>query len=163
MTALNRFYFSGYCLRPAVWDDLPLAVNWTYSDPDHSGKVMPEFWIRQSLGNDAYVLQDGLADRGETIFYLKLVTAGAGVELHIQFDPNAELAARVQRAELLGEGLQWLERTLRGVGTKEIFFRSHNTRLILFAVKRLGFVSEPPVDGETILRKALCKIEQQSA
>lgn len=158
MTAFNTFRFFGYQLRPASIDDLPAATKWNAADEDHRGRVNPQFWVDQGPGEEAYVLedQDG-PDR--MLFFLKLCRQGmhrgqAVIELHIQFDPEVGGTARTRRRHALMEGLQWLERTLRLSGGKELFFRSRNEGLILFAQKRLGFIIDPArADGEAVLRR----------
>lgn len=159
--ALSTFCFSDgqgvYTLRPAAAEDLPLAKLWNGEDADHAQRVDPLFWVTQSARSDAYLLTEYAT--GEPLFFLKLctVTGRRGtVELHIQFDPGVGGAARERRGKALRDGLGWLERTLKVSGATEIIFRSRNSQLILFAVKRLGFVTDPVTEnGETILRKQL--------
>jgi hypothetical protein len=152
MTAFNRFTFYGYTLRPASEKDLGLATLWSASDKFHQD-VNPDFWVAQAVGEDAYVLND--EERDGPLFFLKLIRTQRGiVELHIQFDHEVGPKARKRRREALTEGLEWLERTLSVAGIREIFFRSRNIDLILFAEKRLGFLPDAVVvDGETVLRK----------
>jgi hypothetical protein len=155
MTAYNKFSFVGYQLRPVDPKDLPLATEWNQRDEDHANRVDPRFWIEQGPGQDAYVL----ADKNEPVFFLKLVSAGnpkGVIELHIQFSHGMTRKARLRRREALAEGLKWLEKMLVVAGAKEIYFRSRNSGLIMFATKRLGFTPDPaPADGETVLRKAI--------
>lgn len=170
MTAFNTFRFFGYQLRPAGRKDLPLAVQWDDLDEDHHGRVDPQFWVEQGPGEEAYVLEDQEGpDKNTVLFFLKLCGQGMHnglrvVELHIQFDPGVDGKARARRRHALMEGLQWLERTLRLSGGKEIFFRSRNEGLILFAQKRLGFVIDPVrSDGEAVLRRHIANPASQGA
>jgi hypothetical protein len=154
MTAFNRFTFFGYQLRPASEKDLPLAKDWNSRDEDHKTRVDPKFWIDQGPGKDAYLLTD--LERDGALFFIKLVRIGQTViEIHIQFDSGVDQKARKRRRDALSEGLMWLERTLKNAGVKEIFFRSRNSGLILYSQKRLKFIAQPGVDGETLLRKAI--------
>lgn len=155
MTAFNHFMFFGYLLRPATEKDLPLAQDWNARDEDHANKVDPQFWVAQRPGADAYLLLDN--ERDESLFFLKLIKIGQGtIELHIQFPPEHDKKARARRAEALSEGMEWLQRTMRLAGIREILFRSHNSGLILFCQKRLKFMPDPvPAGGDTVLRKAL--------
>lgn len=148
MTALTNFCFDSFCLRPAgsKLDDLKLAETWVAWDTDHAGKVDPRFWLEQRPGTDSYLLLD---NHGPLFFFktVQLIAKIPGtrdcfedvVELHIQFMPRVSDQDFARTRAGLTHGGAWLERVLKGNNIAEMFFDTHDQRLIAFAVKRLGF------------------------
>ena len=142
MTATATFRFSNnkFTLRPAGEDDFYLAEKWTQLDPEHRGSVDPRFWLEQAQGRDSFLLFD---DEGP-VFFFKMVLAGSennrAIEIHIQFPPQGRNGYRI--AAGLIEGITWLERVLRQIQIREMFFDSASRKLITFAIKRLGFRME---------------------
>jgi hypothetical protein len=139
MTARETFQFDQkYTLRPArLLSDYALALDWTEADPDHAGKVDPQFWLEQGEGKDAYLFSD---DKGPLFFFKMVIATGSAVEIHIQFPPNRNSAHQRQRiARGLLQGIAWLERVLAHCQIREMFFDSINSSLIGFSIKRLGF------------------------
>jgi hypothetical protein len=178
MSAIETFGFGEYLLRPAGTNgnaeaDLELARAWVAADPEHAGKVLPEFWIEQRLLRDSFLLRDSV---GPIYFFkmhlesrttLQIENAAMKAEpnvwedvvrIFLQFHPYDVNMGRVfERYVLrnritrgLEEGMIWLERMLRQGPVKEYYFDSQNESLIRFSQKRLGFTR----DG-SILRKRL--------
>lgn len=155
MSAIETFSFGRYTLRPAgrLSIDILLATQWTEADPDHAGRVAPDFWLEQRLGRDSYVLDD----QDGPLFFFKAVHCHPRVEIHVQFPPRFNAIrfpgeAALQRHVLsraMIEGLRWLERVLTQNDIREIYFDSANDPLIAFCTKRLGFNR----DGSKLLKR----------
>jgi hypothetical protein len=145
-------------LRPAGTDgnweqDLELARAWVAADPDHAGKVLPEFWLEQKLDRDSFLLRDAIGP----IYFFKMHLANKwqqgdpgnlmlpAVRIFLQFAPEKN---RISKALIAGTA--WLERMLKQGPMKEYYFDSQNESLIRFSQKRLGFTREG-----SILRKRL--------
>jgi hypothetical protein len=135
--------FSRYVLIPAEQRHLHLARAWTLADPDHAGRVRPEFWIEQGEGCEAWLLTD---EEGP-VYFFKAVHFHPDIEVHIQFPPypaalaiTSQIHHRNRMALALVEGMRWLEQTARSV--REIRFESRDPKLIRFAENHLGFNNE---------------------
>jgi hypothetical protein len=127
---MMAFTFGGYQLREALAQDLELARAWTAADPDHAGRVLPEFWL-----TNAWLLSDSAGP----IFFFRGIRQGLGgreLEIHIQFAPGL---TRQRLTAALMEGMAWLEANTQDVD--EIRFDSKNFSLIRFCEKRLGFTN----------------------
>lgn len=136
--------FSGYTLVPADASCLMLACVWTTADPDHAGRVKPEFWIEQGEGMESWLLYD----KHGAVYFFKSIRRGLDIEIHIQFPPypaEAGATARMRHHRRISfaliEGMRWLENRVRG-RIREIRFESRNPSLIRFAEKHLGFTNE---------------------
>lgn len=137
---LETFRFLGFRLRPARPEDLPLAAEWTQADPDHRGRVAPEFWLEQRPGFESYLVRDN----GGPLFFIKMVSKeladrSPAVELHIQFSPTDKMARRQRVMDALIQGFKWLESELAEKGIRTVYFESRNPQLMQFCRKRLGF------------------------
>ena len=147
MTALNTLRFSGYTLRPAVRKDWRRAVQWTAADPDHAGKINPEFWLEQRPGMDSVMVEDS---QGPVFFFKTqlLITKEKRItaQVFIQFMPRETVEDGNRTRQALTEGMAWLEPVLQQSGAEEIFFTSRQLKLIAFCQKRLGFI----VDGKSL-------------
>jgi hypothetical protein len=182
MSAIETFGFGEYLLRPAGTNgnaeaDLELARAWVAADPEHAGKVLPEFWLEQTLGRDSYLLRDGVGpiyffkmhllgmvicdfkSGAEDVFPANRMGFDQAVRIFLQFPPlifgmtgadTFYIGRRIRIANALTEGMTWLERMLKQGPVKEYYFDSQNESLIRFSQKRLGFTR----DG-SILRKRL--------
>lgn len=151
MSAIGTFRFPpNFILRPAgaIATDRLLAKQWTEADPDHCGRVKPEFWLEQDFDIDSYLLLDA---EGPLFFWKGIIRldellsrpSARVIEMHIQFPPamdSRELRARIR--EGLVEGLHWLEQILHQAKVLEIYFDSTNPVLIYFCENRLGFTRE---------------------
>jgi hypothetical protein len=171
MTALSTLRFSGYTIRPANLPhtvtagkklyadlDLRLAIEWTAADPDHRGKIDPEFWLEQRPGMDSVVVED----QSGPVFFFKtclLVERKQVMEreqdeediriiaqVFIQFMPCATEEDRERTRQALMEGTAWLAPVLEQSGAEEMFFDTRQPKLIAFCQKRLGFI----VDGKDL-------------
>ena len=158
MTALNTLQFSGYTLRPVGAGDRELAAEWTAADPEHAGKIEPEFWLEQRPGVDSVLVIDA---KGPVFFFKAAMYQGGTkrtAQVFIQFMPCETEEDRERTREALMQGMQWLEPVLKQGGAEEIFFDSRERKLITFCVKRLGFnlpAGNPDADGFWRLRKRL--------
>jgi hypothetical protein len=140
---MATFAFGGFCLRSATRADLPLAVSWTAADPDHAGRVDPEFWVEGNPGQESYLLSDQIGP----LFFFKMCLyekpdAERLVEAHIQFAPRRSPEDILRTREGLEKGFSWLEMVLRSRGIAELFFHSKERTLIAFCVKHLKFARE---------------------
>jgi hypothetical protein len=135
-TDMPTFHFGNYSLRPAQISDLPNAAAWTKADADHCGNTLPMFWIRQQIGINCFVLDDGEGD----VFFFRMVRYqnATEVEVHIQFAPE-EIVSRQRTMTALTIGFAWLEARLHSLGFRLLYFYSRNQNLIYFCQKRLGF------------------------
>ena len=159
MTALSTLRFSGYTIRPANLPhtvtagkklyadrDLRLAIEWTAADPDHRGKIDPEFWLEQRPGMDSVLVEDS---QGPVFFFKAQLldqTArnhGPIAQIFIQFMPCATEEDRERTRHALMQGTAWLAPVLEQSGAEEMFFDTRQPKLIAFCQKRLGFI----VDG----------------
>lgn len=145
MSATETYHFGTYTLRPAgMIVDFYLAHEWTRADPDHKD-VSPQFWLEQGPDSDAYLLLD---QEGPLYFARLIRTTPEQVEMHIQFPPQTG-----HRRVVLGlmNGMVWLEKMLRRIRIRELYFKSCSPTLIRFAIRRLGFED----DGNGKLQKCL--------
>lgn len=145
MSARGTFQFGPYTLRPTTKVDGRLAREWTHADPWHRETVDPGFWLEQGQYADAYLL----LDQDGPLYFARLIVSESSprwreVEMHIQFPPvpadeagKLKLRARVARG--LIHGLTWLERMLKGISARELYFDSRTESLKDFCVRRLGF------------------------
>lgn len=132
--------FSGYTLVPADATCAALAHMWTMADPDHAGRVKPEFWIEQGEGIESWLLYDRLG----AVYFFKSIRQDLDIEIHIQFPPypvDARMNHHCRISLALVEGMHWLENRIRGK-IREVRFESRNPSLIRFAEKHLGFTNE---------------------
>lgn len=136
--------FSCYRLRRADLGDVELAAAWTKRDPEHAGRVLPEFWIEQGIGVESWVL----FDKQGPVFFFKSVVRNQILEVHIQFPPYPIAATLEKQAQhkrrmslALIEGMRWLEQRVKGFFL-EIRFDSRDSKLIHFAEKHLGFTNQ---------------------
>lgn len=153
MTAVHvlKFGLDTFTLRPAAGEfDLELARMWSREEPDHDGRLAPEFWLCQGPRTDSYLLSD---PRGPLLFFrIDLIAKPDGTlfaSLHIQFTPIRQPIDRLRICDGLREGIEWLVPMLAASGIGEIFSDTPSDRLIRFAVKRLGFSQV----GNTIIRQ----------
>lgn len=181
MSEFPEFRFQGFLLRPAIDDDLLLAAEWTCADPDHMGKVQPDFWIKNSTSINSFVLEDSIG----AIFFFRIdqqrelkypatgLPRGAEApgddimsrssipdtvmvcEVHIQFPPHDQRGMRLRTMQGMAIGFDWLKNILGQNGYEAVYFTSKNQRLIDFATQRLGFFTESVTAGETRLKAYL--------
>jgi hypothetical protein len=126
---MKAITFKGYQLRDTVPGDLELARDWTAADPDHAGRVLPEFWITRG-----WLLSD---DKGPLFFFRGIRTMSRTLEIHVQFGKDL---TRERLVPALIDGEAWLLENALDVD--EICFDSKNPILIHFCEKRLGFVNQ---------------------
>ena len=149
---LPTFEFSGFTLRVATEDDLPLAQAWTDADPDHRG-MDAAFWIEQKPGTNSMMLEDTIGP----IFFFKMIKATArDLELHIQFAPG-DHGLKLRTMQGLSKGMGWLEKNLAEQGYDALFFTSKNPRLITFCECRLEFTAISRANGETRLKRYITR------
>jgi hypothetical protein len=128
------YKFSEYTLRPVTLEDREHAARWIAADPEHAGKVEPEFFVNPEPEAECFLLLDRW---GEPIFYFKMERA---VRVHIQFGPTAATKAdRLRTMAALGAGLNWLERSSAKAGIRQIIFSSTFQPLIRYCKNKLGF------------------------
>jgi hypothetical protein len=128
-----QFHFDGYTLRLTEERDRPLLTTWIAADPNHAGRVLPDFFLRNPPGEDCWALEDVA---GHVVFYFKTQTA---VRLHIQFGPAETEAERAVNREAMLCGMRWLETRLCANNFREMVFQSDNRILRIFATHELGF------------------------
>src|SRR4051812_21095854 len=126
------YKFSEYTLRPVTLEDREHAAQWIAADPDHAGRVSPDFFVNPEPEAECFLLQDKW---GEPIFYFKMERA---VRLHIQFGPTANKDDRLRTMAALEAGLNWLERSSAKAGIRQIIFSSTFAPLVRFCQKHLG-------------------------
>lgn len=114
-------------------EDLPIIEGWIARDPEHAGKVQPEFFTQSDTrnpGNLTYAWED---ESGQTLFYVKVENVA---RIHIQFNPDAPKTANAKGLEL---GYRWLIHGLKERGYREIIFESTFSPLIRFCKRVFGF------------------------
>jgi hypothetical protein len=134
--------FDEFELRMAGPENLELATRWTNADPDHAGRVKPEFWIEQSRRAESWLLRDRL---GPIFFFKAVKLEGNILEVHVQFAPPPpagfaeweQIRHRSRISRALIRGMQWLEQRVSGF--EEIRFESQSPLLIHFCQNHLGF------------------------
>jgi hypothetical protein len=139
VSALPRYTFDGYTLRPAGEEDRELAQKWNAADADHAWEMtQPDYWVEQRLGINSYVLEDGTG----TIFFFKMIQPRGDkfIEVSMQFNraDDAEPTTRTLRGMIVG--FMWLLKILPVNGVEAVYFSSRNVALIDFFEKRFGFV-----------------------
>jgi hypothetical protein len=125
---MKAITFKGYQLRDTVPADIDLARAWTAADPDHAGRVLPEFWI-----TDGWLLSDR---EGPIFFFRGIRIKPRTLEIHVQFGDNL---TRERLVSALIDGEAWLMENALDID--EICFDSKNPVLIHFCEKRLGFTN----------------------
>ena len=149
---LPTFEFSGFTLRVATADDLPLAQAWTDADPDHRG-MDAGFWIEQKPGTNSMILEDALGP----IFFFKMAKCGPlSLELHIQFSPG-DRGLKLRTMQGLSKGMAWLEKNLAEQGYDALFFTSKSPHLIAFCECRLEFTAISLKNGEALLKRYITR------
>lgn len=135
-TGKPTFFFGNFALRPATIAELDTAQAWTEADPDHCSTTRGDFWLVQSDLINSFYLRDTFG----LVFFIRLDSKpGSEMEIHIQFSPDQSPDMRVRTMNALSQGWRWLEKRLRGMGVKTVYFRSKSQRLIYFCERRLGF------------------------
>lgn len=154
------FRFSDYTLRPVTLEDREHAAQWIAADPEHAGRVAPEFFVPEPEIKDGrkesnpreecFLLQDKW---GAPIFYFKMERA---VRIHIQFGPTTTKDDRLRTMAALEAGLEWLSRSSAKAGIRQIIFSSTFAPLVRFCRKHLGFRESASelLRGVSIIREA---------
>lgn len=130
------FVFSKYRWTPAGEDQRARVAEWIEADPDHRGRVAPEFFISGQPDSECLVLED---ERGPILF-LRMERA---LRIHIQFAPAVTAEDKQRTREAMLEGFPWLQQMARNSGFREILFQSTVAPLIRFCEKRFGFRRSP--------------------
>lgn len=120
--------------RPTVEGDTALVAEWIEADPDHAGRVAPEFFTKPSDLSTVYVIED---DKGPVIFVRQEVE-GMNARLHTEFLPGGKL--RIARA--LKQAFPAVSADAKSRGFKAVLFESKSISLIAFMIKQFGFVAD---------------------
>lgn len=115
-----------FTVRPIAETDREAIGVAIAADPDHAGKVEPDFFIKAARGAESFAI--GHKD-GNVIMYVRCENV---MRLHIQFVDGERAAAA------LVMGLEWLKSKARERGFRELVYDSVTKKLIHF-FERLGF------------------------
>jgi hypothetical protein len=136
-----------HILRPATEKDRELIAQWIEGDPDHRGRVTPDFFLgkqpgkgerkRDIKGQECFAVEDL---NGHVVFYIKMTRT---LRLDIQFGPAGTIAEKQRNADALDGGFEWLRIAAAGSGIWEINFNSTNRPLTRYAERRLAFRKAP--------------------
>jgi hypothetical protein len=126
------FKFAEYSVRKATAADHESIVQWIMCDPDHRGRVAPEFFYTDEPGIESMVLEKN----GEICFFFRLSRA---LRIDIQFAPSETRQEKVRTGRALDDGLNWLMGMAQDAGHRQIIFESSVEHLIEFCEKRLKF------------------------
>jgi hypothetical protein len=131
-------------MRHITESDRETLKAWIEADPDHRGRVIPDFFIPPDPEKNPeaaarwaeQVTSCLFEDHAGPVLFARFTCA---MRVDIQFNP----AERVRTAIMLPQGFSWLLSQARQAHFSQVIFDSQDARLITFCDKKFGFKSSP--------------------
>lgn len=129
--------FGAYRLRRATQEqDHDIIAKLIAADPDHNGRVKPEFFYAREPGIETFCMEDA---SGHPLYFR--ITRVLRVD--IQFGPTESAEQRATTREALMDGFAWLIAQARKAGMRQVIFDSVSRPLIAFCRRRFRFEASP--------------------